>query len=38
MRVGKHTYGQENLQLYYSDKNTIQIGNFCSIANNITVF
>lgn len=38
MKIGKHTYGHQNLQLFYSGKNIIQIGNFCSIAGNITVF
>ena len=38
MIIGKHTYGTQNLNLFYSDKNIIQIGNFCSIASNITVF
>ena len=38
MLIGKHTYGVENLNLHFSHNNNIQIGNFCSIAQNITIF
>jgi acetyltransferase-like isoleucine patch superfamily enzyme len=39
MSIGKHTYGTENLLIYYSDSGAkLYIGNFCSIAGNIKVF
>jgi acetyltransferase-like isoleucine patch superfamily enzyme len=39
MSIGKHTYGIEHLQIYYSDSEAkLYIGNFCSIASNINIF
>ena len=39
MSIGKHTYGTENLKIFYSDSGAqLYIGNFCSIAANINIF
>jgi acetyltransferase-like isoleucine patch superfamily enzyme len=39
MSIGKHTYGTENLKIYYSDSGAkLFIGNFCSIASNVNIF
>lgn len=39
MSIGNYTYGNQNLNIYYSDSGAkLYIGKFCSIASNITVF
>jgi acetyltransferase-like isoleucine patch superfamily enzyme len=39
MVIGKHTYGTENLQIYFTDSGSnLTIGNFCSIAGNIKIY
>ena len=39
MSFGKYTYGTHNLNIHYSDSGAkLTIGNFCSIAPNITIF
>lgn len=40
MKVGKYTYGQNNITLrrWLPEDGNLSIGNFCSIADNITVF
>jgi acetyltransferase-like isoleucine patch superfamily enzyme len=37
--VGKYTYGQHNIEIYYWGEGTwLDIGNFCSISGHITVY
>ena len=37
--VGKHTYGQHNIEVYYWGEGTwLDIGNFCSISGHINVY
>ena len=38
MSIGKHTYGTENLRIYYPESAKLYIGNFCSIASNVNIF
>jgi acetyltransferase-like isoleucine patch superfamily enzyme len=39
MSIGKYTYGTHNLKIYYSDSGSkLNIGNFCSIASNVTIY
>jgi acetyltransferase-like isoleucine patch superfamily enzyme len=39
MVIGKHTYGTENLQIYFTDSGSnLTIGNFCSIAGNVKIY
>jgi acetyltransferase-like isoleucine patch superfamily enzyme len=38
-KVGKHTYGQHNIEIYYWGEGTwLDIGNFCSISGHIQVY
>jgi len=37
-RIGRHTYGVENIRaLFWQEGVKLEIGSFCSIANNITI-
>ena len=37
-KVGKHTYGHHNIEIYYWGEGTwLDIGSFCSISGHITV-
>lgn len=39
MKVGKYTYGQENISIHWqNDQASLELGSFCSIAANITVY
>jgi acetyltransferase-like isoleucine patch superfamily enzyme len=39
LKVGTHTYGRENLQVLFRDSGErVQIGKFCSLAKDITIF
>ena len=39
MSVGKHSYGTQNIRLRYADSaRKLKIGNFCSVAENITIY
>jgi chloramphenicol O-acetyltransferase type B len=39
MRVGRHTYGQNRITVrHWGEDATLTIGNFCSIAEDVTVF
>jgi acetyltransferase-like isoleucine patch superfamily enzyme len=39
MSFGKHTYGIENLKLYFCDSGSkLEFGNFCSIADNVNIY
>ena len=38
MKVGRHTYGHQNIKQMWSQYGELTIGSFCSIADNVTVF
>lgn len=38
MKVGKYTYGHTNIKVYWHEGYKIEIGKFCSIADNVTIF
>jgi acetyltransferase-like isoleucine patch superfamily enzyme len=39
MNIGKYTYGNDNIKVKnWGHNNVISIGNFCSIAENVTIF
>ena len=39
MSIGKHTYGNHHLQIYYSNSGAkLYIGSFCSIATGVVIF
>jgi len=38
VKIGKYTYGTENIKVLWGSQADLTIGNFCSIADNITVF
>lgn len=39
MKIGKYTYNTHNIKIYYGDSGaTLTLGNFCSIAQNITIY
>lgn len=39
MSIGKHTYGTNNLRIFYTDSGAkFQIGNFCSISDNLNIY
>jgi len=36
--IGDHTYGIENMTLYFSDEASLLIGKYCSIGQNLSIF
>jgi acetyltransferase-like isoleucine patch superfamily enzyme len=38
MKVGKYTYGVENIRLFWGTSDLVVVGSFCSIAGNLTIY